>query len=159
MLERSHRSPPACGCAWHAAARSPSRQRPCHRPRRSGSALRVRLSNEHDVFLFHKTTARRIYEEAKAGRPDCDDVLLWNARGEITESTIANVVLDRGGSLLTPPVSVGLLAGTMRAHLLARGEIEEAPLTKDDVLQARAVYLINSVRRWIDVQWQPVPNE
>jgi len=108
-----------------------------------------------DVFLFHKTTHRAIYEAARASRPDCDDVLLWNERGEITESTTANVAIDLDGRLVTPPVSCGLLAGTFRAELIARGEIHEATVTKDDLARCRAIFLVNSVRRWIPVEFVP----
>jgi len=101
-------------------------------------------------FLYHKTTARAVYDRARASRPDCDDVILWNARGEITETTTANIVADIGGELVTPPVSCGLLAGTMRAHLLAQGEITERIMTKTDVRRVRSIYLINSVRQWIN---------
>ncbi len=104
-------------------------------------------------FLYHKTTHRAVYEQAKAQRPDCEDVLLWNEDGEITESTFANVVLDIDGESLTPPVAAGLLSGTMRAHLLASGEITEGTLTKADVRRAHRIRLINSVRRWLDVEW------
>lgn len=101
-----------------------------------------------DVFLFHKTTHRTVYERAKADAPDCDDVILWNERGEVTESTIANVVIRRDGRLVTPPVDCGLLAGTFRDHLLKAGEIEEGVITPDDLRAADAIYLINSVRMW-----------
>ena len=47
--------------------------------------------DSNDVFLFHKTTNRAVYECALASRPDCGDVLLWNERGEITETAYANV--------------------------------------------------------------------
>ena len=43
-------------------------------------------------FLYHKTTNRDIYRLARQSQPNCDDVLLWNDRQEITESCIANVV-------------------------------------------------------------------
>ena len=108
-----------------------------------------------DVFLFHKTTHRPVYDGARASRPDCEDVLLWNERGEITESTTANIVVDLDGRLVTPPVSCGLLAGTFRAELLARGEIHEATVTKDDLARCRAIHLVNSVRRWIPVESVP----
>ena len=36
--------------------------------------------DSRDRFLFHKTTNRARYDQALAGRPDCDDVLLWNWR-------------------------------------------------------------------------------
>ena len=106
--------------------------------------------DDRNVFLYHKTTHRVVHEQAKATRPDCDDVVLWNQRGEITETTTANIVLNIGGQWLTPPVTAGLLAGTMRAHLLARGAIREAVLAKADLSRATAVALINSVRKWVE---------
>ncbi|MEI7850450.1 MAG: aminodeoxychorismate synthase component I [Kiritimatiellales bacterium] len=101
-----------------------------------------------DVFLYHKTTNRAVYEKAKADFSDADDVLLFNERGEITESCIANVVVELDGYKLTPPVSCCLLAGTFRDELLAKGEIEERIITMDDLKRAKAVWLINSVRKW-----------
>lgn len=106
-----------------------------------------------DVFLFHKTTHRAVYDRSLAARPECNDVILWNERGELTESTMANVVLEIEGRKCTPPVECGLLAGTFRYHLLQNGEIEEARLTKDDLRRANRVWLINSVRKWIETEW------
>lgn len=112
--------------------------------------VRVGLAREPvssvDVRLYHKTTRREPYESARASRPDCDDVMLWNERGELTESTIANLVLVIDGRRLTPPVSAGLLAGTMRAALLESGEIEEHILTTADLARATEIWLVNSVR-------------
>jgi para-aminobenzoate synthetase/4-amino-4-deoxychorismate lyase len=103
--------------------------------------------NSQDVFLYHKTTNRAVYERAKADFPDADDVLLFNERGEVTESTIANVIIELDGRKVTPPVSCGLLAGTFRDELLAIGEIEEQVITLDDLKRADSVCLINSVRK------------
>ena len=103
-------------------------------------------------LLYHKTTWREPYLAARASAPEADDVVLWNPRGEITESTIANVVIRRHGRLLTPPVSCGLLPGVYREHLLASGRIHEAIITREDILQAEALYLINSVRGWIPAE-------
>jgi para-aminobenzoate synthetase/4-amino-4-deoxychorismate lyase len=111
---------------------------------------RVALAHEpvdpREVFLYHKTTHRQVYERARAARSDCDDVILWNTRGEITESTLANVVVRVDGRYYTPPVACGLLAGVYREHLLQRGLLRERVLTPDDLRRAEAVYLINSVR-------------
>lgn len=101
-----------------------------------------------DIRLYHKTTRREVYDVARASRPDCDDVLLWNERGELTESSAANLVLELDGRHYTPPVDAGLLAGTFRAHLLEGGEIEERALITGDLSRATRVWLINSVRRW-----------
>ncbi len=99
-----------------------------------------------DTFLFHKTTAREVYDRLR--RPGADDTVLWNPAGEATETTVANLVVALGGRKVTPPVSAGLLAGTFRAELLARGEIVEAPVPLEALRGASGVWLINSVRGW-----------
>jgi para-aminobenzoate synthetase/4-amino-4-deoxychorismate lyase len=94
-----------------------------------------------DRFLFHKTTRQR----------DCGDVVFWNERGEITESTIANVVVSIDGQLFTPPIDSGLLAGVFRNRLLAEGVIKERVITIEEFKAANEIFLINSVRKWIPV--------
>ena len=103
--------------------------------------------DSNDVFLRHKTSRREVYQRALAQHPGADDVLLWNERGEITETCSANVVLALDGRQLTPPLSSGLLAGTYRAHLLEKKEIEECVLPVASLEQASKLFLINSVRR------------
>lgn len=118
-------------------------------------AWRVALAKEpidrSNRFLFHKTTFRQIYDQAHADFLEYDDVLLWNLEGELTESTLANLVVRMGHELLTPPVECGLLPGTLRAELLARGWIRERKMLKEKLAAADAIYLINSVRGWIPV--------
>jgi para-aminobenzoate synthetase/4-amino-4-deoxychorismate lyase len=97
-------------------------------------------------FLYHKTTNRAVYEAAIAARPGYQDVLLYNDRGEITESTIANLVVEIDGALVTPPVSCGLLPGTLRAHLLDEGKIREEVITVQELKPDTRCYLMNSVR-------------
>lgn len=101
-----------------------------------------------DLFLQHKTTHRGVYDRALARHPEADDVLLWNERGEITESCLANVVFKAAEELVTPATRCGLLPGTLRAELLATGEIREAVIRLEELHQMDAVYLINSVRVW-----------
>lgn len=102
-----------------------------------------------DRFLYHKTTLRSVYDRHRRCFPDHDDVLLWNPCGEVTESTVANVVLKRGDRLLTPPLHCGLLAGTFRAELLARGEVSEQRIGIEQLAECEALWLVNSVRGWI----------
>ena len=101
-----------------------------------------------NVFLYHKTTNRTVYNR-EGEQPDSDTVILWNENGEITEATDANIVAEIDGKLVTPPVSCGLLAGTFRAELLSRGEIIEQRLSKNDLLGAKRIWLINSLRGWM----------
>jgi para-aminobenzoate synthetase/4-amino-4-deoxychorismate lyase len=115
-------------------------------------AVRVAVAQEpvsrRDRFLYHKTTRRRVYERALAANPGCDDVILVNEEGEVTESTIANVVVRDQDGYWTPPVECGLLPGTFRAELLERGAIRERHITREDLREAKQVWLINSVRGW-----------
>ena len=101
-----------------------------------------------DKFLFHKTTQRAAYDAAFAERGDADDVLLWNERGEITETCAANIVAQFGDEYFTPPIECGLLGGTYRAFLLEQGKIQERALMWDELQDARALFRINSVRGW-----------
>lgn len=125
-------------------------------PSGNASPPRVKLAAEpidsQEIFLFHKTTHRAVYERARADKPGCDDVILWNERGEVTESTMANVVIRKGGKLVTPPVECGLLGGTFREHLLKAGEIEESVVPIADLKVAEEIFLINSVRKWQRVE-------
>jgi len=99
-----------------------------------------------EVFLFHKTTEREVYTHA--AQADCDDVLLWTPNGDVTETTIGNIVVETGGRKVTPPVEAGLLPGTFREELIERGEIVEGRVTLEDVKAASRIWIINSVREW-----------
>jgi len=101
-------------------------------------------------LLYHKTTHRPMYDAARAACPDSDDVLLWNERGEITETCMANVVVQLDGQLLTPPVQCGLLPGTFRAYLLDQGKLREEVITIEALKRCTRIYVVNSVRKWCE---------
>ncbi len=121
-------------------------------PHDTEKILRVRLARDpvdpRNPFLYHKTTQRDAYEKARSNAGECDDVLLWNTNGEITETSIANVVVRVDGGLYTPPVSCGLLNGTLRQSLLVQGKLEERTIRIDELAEIDEFYLINSVRGW-----------
>lgn len=114
--------------------------------------LRLRLAAApvvaDDPFLYHKTTHRTPYEKARCGVGECDEVLLWNERGEVTEAATANLVVELDGTRITPPVVSGLLPGTLRARLLAEGKIVDGVVTREALRRAGRLWLVNSVRGW-----------
>ncbi|HEX8502765.1 MAG TPA: aminodeoxychorismate synthase component I [Pyrinomonadaceae bacterium] len=114
-------------------------------------ALALTPVDSSDRFLYHKTTRRGVYDARRAERPGLFDVLLWNERGELTEFTNGNVVVELDGGLWTPPRDCGLLAGTFRAELLRRGEVAERVLTKEDLARAARLWLVNGVRGRVEV--------
>ena len=109
--------------------------------------LAMQPVDQADWFLYHKTTNRRTYDEAIKACPGYDDVLLWNKKGELTESCIANVVVDMGNGLFTPPVECGLLGGVYRSWLIKGGKVRERVIKIDELQNCSRIYLINSVRK------------
>ncbi|WP_442756526.1 aminotransferase class IV [Methylocystis sp. JAN1] len=109
--------------------------------------LAARRFDSSNPLLRHKTTRRALYEEELARavqRSGADEVLFLNERGELCESARCNLFVPAEGGLLTPPLSCGLLAGTLRAALLRQGCAEERVLGFADL--PRDFYLGNSVR-------------
>ena len=112
-------------------------------------AVPVQSENE---FLFHKTTNRDVYEQARARFPNSPDVLLWNERGEITETTTGNLVVKIGSELYTPPVTCGLLPGTFRRNLLEQRKITEKVIHRSDMNEVSSIWMINSLRGWVPLR-------
>jgi para-aminobenzoate synthetase/4-amino-4-deoxychorismate lyase len=121
-------------------------------PPEAGGPIRVALDDDpvdpDDVWLFHKTTRREPYERRRRRRPDVDDVLLVNSRGEVTETTIANLAVRLESGWVTPPLDCGLLAGTYRERLVRDGRLTERPVTAAELRGAREMALVSSVRGW-----------
>ena len=110
-------------------------------------ARAARRFDSADKLLRHKTTRRALYEEelaAAARRCGADEVLFLNERDELCEGARCNLFVPNEGALLTPPLSCGLLPGTLRADLLARGRAMERILRLEDLPQN--FFMGNSVR-------------
>ena len=101
-------------------------------------------------FLYHKTSQRGMYEHHLNSFLDYDDVLLFNEKGEVTETCIANVIFEVDGESCTPPVTCGLLGGTYRQYLLEQGRLRERVITVDEIRELTYIKLVNSVRG----EWQ-----
>jgi para-aminobenzoate synthetase/4-amino-4-deoxychorismate lyase len=127
---------------------------------KSGILPRVMLSPQRtdsaSPFWYHKTTIRDLYdrERQRAVKDGFYEVLFCNERGELTEGAIFNLFIRSGGQWLTPPLSSGLLNGIFRRAFLAAhpGLVREAILTVEDLQQAEAIYLANSVRGLVRVR-------
>lgn len=114
------------------------------------------IDNRND-FLYHKTTHRPHYQASmeKVAQGLIFDEIFFNQKGELTEGTRSNLVLEIDGKLLTPPSFCGLLEGIYRQNLLDKNMCEEQILTLQDIKRASKIYCINSVRQMIEVQIKP----
>lgn len=118
-------------------------------------AIAASAIDRSDRFLYHKTTARSVYERHKGEHPGAFDVLLWNEAREVTEFTRGNVVVEIAGRKLTPPRSSGLLCGIFRNLLVGRGEVAEGIITVDDLRKSSRIWFVNSLREWVEVTLTP----
>ncbi|OGV40566.1 MAG: aminodeoxychorismate synthase, component I [Lentisphaerae bacterium GWF2_49_21] len=114
--------------------------------------LKIKLSRKKtdskDVFLYHKTTNRKLYDEEfrKAHSEGFDEVIFQNEKGEITEGAISNIFILKGGSWLTPALSCGLLPGIWRSKMICELRTSEERITAVDVKNAEKIIIGNSVR-------------
>jgi len=80
-----------------------------------------------------------------------DEALFRNTRGRVACAGTGNLFAVFGTRLVTPPLSEGVLAGIVRAEVLALAPnlglvAEERPLDPETFLGADAVFLTNSLR-------------
>ena len=99
-----------------------------------------------DWRLRHKSTDRGFYEDARtvAEGKGAREALFVREDGLITEGSYTNLFVSRGGKLLTPPASLGLLPGILRGELLDGGRAEEAELRLADL--AEGFFIGNALR-------------
>ncbi|RIU88821.1 aminodeoxychorismate synthase component I [Oceanobacillus picturae] len=109
--------------------------------------------DKDNLFLYHKTTNRSVYQALfQYAGETANDLLLWNQANEITECTTGNIVVEMDGKFYTPPVKCGLLPGTYREDLLNRGIIHERVIYKHEMQQCSGFWMINSVRGWVPIE-------
>ena len=97
-------------------------------------------------FTYFKTTYRPHLSLGK------QEIIYYNTRGELLETSIGNLVLKIAGKLYTPPIRLGILPGIYRQHLLETGQVEEKVLTLKDLARAEAIYGCNAVRGLYELQ-------
>jgi len=86
-----------------------------------------------------------------AHRLGADDVVFTSLEGQLLEGPTSTVVWSAGGTLHTPPLDTGILAGTTSARLFTRAAEAGRPTsvtagTVADLHAADAVWLLSGVR-------------
>ena len=107
-----------------------------------------------DPLRRYKTTHRAhldaIWQQAEA--QGAFDALLFNEHGQLLEGARSNVFVQLEGEWHTPPLSLDILPGITRAHLLAHPDaigatrIHETILTRADLMRATQLIACNSLR-------------
>lgn len=111
-----------------------------------------------DKFSHLKTNNYLPYLMAaiRAKQQGWNDCLVTNQNGSICDSTIANVFIIKGHTIITPSLNEGCIAGIMRKNLLLKlpslgYEVREGLLSLEMVESADEVFLSNAVQgiRWV----------
>lgn len=85
-----------------------------------------------DFRLRHKTTDRHFYDGQRIAT-GMFEVLFTDSAGWLTEGSFTSIFVERGGQLVTPPLTRGLLPGVLRAELVASGRAVEGDLRETDL--------------------------
>lgn len=101
---------------------------------------------DEDLRFRHKTTARSGYVQLRGARSDIDDVILWDQRELVIESSIYNIWIGQGSVLKTPRLERSGLPGVYRDYLLHSGKGEIADITVSDLKAADQIFVSNAVR-------------
>jgi para-aminobenzoate synthetase/4-amino-4-deoxychorismate lyase len=96
-----------------------------------------------DFRLRHKTSDRAFYDEARAAAGTFE-ILFRDPGGFLTEGSFTSLFVERGGTLVTPPLGRGLLPGILRGRLIEEGRAAEGDLVEADL--AGGFYIGNAVR-------------
>ena len=122
------------------------------RPAAEDDSYEVTLHDEtyRPVFGGLKTANYWLNADALAvaRRRGFDEALLFNEFAELVSACMANVFLVRDNRIVTPARSSGCRAGVIREWVIARRNVEERRLRREDVVDAEEIFLTNS---WLGV--------
>ncbi len=124
--------------------------------RQYGRGFRACVSSirqdEQCAFLQVKTTSRLLFQLAslEAHKKGCDEALIVNSRGIVTEGARSNIFIVKDKLIMTPAVSCGCLPGITRAVVIVLGrkqghKIIEGSFRPSDVRSADEAFLTNSL--------------
>jgi branched-chain amino acid aminotransferase len=111
-----------------------------------------------DAFANLKTNNYLLYAMAAlhAKTSHWNDAVVLNHRGNIADTTIANLWIIKNGLIKTPSLAEGGVGGTMRAYLLGQlssmgFQIEEGTVSLVELAVADEVFLTNAIYglRWV----------
>lgn len=114
--------------------------------------------NEYSVLSRIKSQnfLNNIIARFEAQDMGCDEALIANTQGQITEAATSNVFIVRRGRIITPALTSGVLPGITRATVIAIARrmglrVEERALSYREVLACDEAFLTNSLAEVLPV--------
>ncbi len=75
-----------------------------------------------------------------------DDCILFNAKNEVTESAVANLLFLIQGGWVTPPISAGVLPGVIRAIAIEKCDVKVRPIHISEIPDVESGFSLASLR-------------
>ena len=85
-----------------------------------------------------------IVDEARAH--GFDDAIIFNSQNNVTETGLSNIAFLLDGTWITPPISAGILPGTMRAIAIERCGVEVRNIHITQVPESSEVVVLGSLK-------------
>ncbi len=104
--------------------------------------------NSKNPLLLHKTTDYSFFRKIteKAGKEGCFDGIILNEKGNVTQCGKFNIYFEKkGGEIITPPLSEGVLPGIMRTELLNKRFAKEEKVRLKDLPNFTKTYVSNAL--------------
>jgi branched-chain amino acid aminotransferase len=123
------------------------------------SAVGIRRNHPRslDPAIKSSNLLNNILAVREARARGADEAVLLSLDGQIAEGASTNVFVARGDEVITPPLSVGILAGITREVVRELAAdlgipVHEASLTLDELLGADEVFLSSTTREVMPVR-------
>ena len=100
------------------------------------------IGSQHKLFPYDFRFS--IIEAAR--NEGFDDSILFNAKNEITESAVSNLVFFADGEWITPPITAGLLPGVVRAIAIEQCAVKVRPIHVSEIPEVESAFLLSSLR-------------
>lgn len=105
--------------------------------RNEGSPLsRVKSCNYGDNILAIQEAAEH----------DCNEAIMMNNAGHVTCTSIGNIYCIEGENIITPPLSDGVIDGTIRKILIERYGAIEKSINLEMLQKSESIFMSNSLR-------------
>ena len=116
----------------------------------------AKKSSDHFSMIKSNSYLPYVMAALWAKENNLNDAILLNHAGGIADTTIANLFIIKDGTIKTPAITEGPVAGVMRRHLIKTlrandYEVEETTVSVADVLEASEVFLTSAIHgiKWV----------
>lgn len=110
--------------------------------------MRINFLSKTSEGLAHKVFpyVQRFDILKVANAEGFDDSILFNGANEVTETAVSNLVFRIADLWVTPPISSGILPGTMRALAIEECGVQVRPIHITEIAEVQSAFSLASLR-------------